>query len=298
MNNSNNNNLETKPIEKSHVSIFNIEFENDKPVISARELHKQVGSTERFASWFDRQLQFGFEEYEDFTSVKSFTVVNNGAKRELDDYHLTVDMAKQICMIQKNEKAKLIRKYLIEIEKLWNSPEQILARAMKILQSQNEQLQSDLNQAVIKIEAHENTIKNQQSLIKEKDSQIDNMKPKADKFDTFMESKGSVEYKVAAKALGTTRNKMLAFLRDKQVVNQDNTPRSYPYNKGYLIVKVSNVNNHIVSTTYVTATGIEYLYRLLNKHQTAYTSMYDPNFIPRPYEEFKEIVEELFEENE
>lgn len=296
---TNENQLENKT---NNVPIkFDIDWSQDTPKISARALYDSLSKdgglagTERFSKWMDRYIRYGFKENEDFsTPYKKVRVQNEGNRivsREVEDYDLSIDMAKQICMLQRNELGMRIRQYFLNIEKLWNSPEQILARAMKILQSQNEQLQSDLNQAVIKIEAQKN-------LIEEKDLQIDDMKPKADKYDTFINSKGSIEYKVAAKALGTTRNKMLSFLRDKNIINQDNTPRSYPYNKGYLIVKVSNVNDHLVSTTYVTATGIDYLYRFLNKHQIAYTSMYDPNFTPRPYEEFKEIVEELFEETE
>lgn len=78
----------------------------DTQTVSARELHKNVGSTERFANWFARQLQFGFEENADYTGRKVF---NTLAKQELQDYELSVDMAKQICMVQKNENAKKIR---------------------------------------------------------------------------------------------------------------------------------------------------------------------------------------------
>ena len=118
----------------------------DTQTVSARELHKEVGSTERFSNWFERQLQFGFVENEDYTSVKGFTVVNNGAKRELDDYELSVDMAKQICMVQKNEKARVIRQYLIDLEKAWNTPEQVFARALKMADKAIENLQAQLSE--------------------------------------------------------------------------------------------------------------------------------------------------------
>lgn len=107
----------------------------DTQTVSARELHKIVGSTERFANWFERQLQFGFVENEDYTSVKVLTEVqNNGGvqERELQDYEMTVDMAKHICMVQRNEKAKEVRQYLIDLEKAWNTPEQIMSRALKL----------------------------------------------------------------------------------------------------------------------------------------------------------------------
>ena len=293
MNNSiNNNHITEERLESALANIFT-EADVEQLTISARDLYQKLKVNRRFSAWFEANSS-GFVENEDYTSVLVSTEVqNNGGIqiKTLQDYDLTIDMAKHICLMSRTDEGKKYRQKLIQLEKDWNSPDQIMARAIRMSNNALIRIHGELKDA-------QNTIQEQQNLIEEKESQIKDMKPKADKFDTFMESKGSVEYKAAAKALGTTRNKMLAFLRDKKVVNQDNTPRSYPYNKGYLIVKVSSVNNHLVSTTYVTATGIEYLYRLLNKHQTAYTSMYDPNFIPRPYEEFKEIVEELFEENE
>lgn len=118
----------------------------DTQTVSARELHEKVGSTERFSSWFSRQLQFGFSENEDYTTVKVLTEVqNNGGlqKRELTDYNMSVDMAKQICMVQKNERAKAVRQYLIDLEKAWNTPEQVMARALKIADRQIEELKNN-----------------------------------------------------------------------------------------------------------------------------------------------------------
>ena len=95
--------------------------ENGVQCVSARELHEKLileeGKEERFSQWFKRHLQYGFEENIDFTSVKIFTVVNNGAKRELIDYATTIDMAKELCMLQKSDKGREFRKYFIECEK-------------------------------------------------------------------------------------------------------------------------------------------------------------------------------------
>lgn len=127
--------------------LFNVTTNGDKLTLSARELHKELNVTDRFTRWFERMGEYGFEENIDFTSVKSSTLVNNGATRELQDYQITLDMAKEIAMLQRNEKGKQIRKKLIELEKAWNSPEKVMARALDIahktianLQIENEEM--------------------------------------------------------------------------------------------------------------------------------------------------------------
>lgn len=74
-----------------------IQVNFDAQTVSARTLYKKLEVTDRFSRWFERQLQFGFVENENFTSVKTSAVVNNGAERELQDYQLSVDMAKLVC---------------------------------------------------------------------------------------------------------------------------------------------------------------------------------------------------------
>lgn len=127
--------------------LFNVTTNGDKLTLSARELHKELNIAGRFSRWFEQMSEYGFEENVDFTSVQNCTVVNNGATRELQDYQITLDMAKEIAMLQRNEKGKEIRKKLIELEKAWNSPEKVMARALDIahktianLQIENEEM--------------------------------------------------------------------------------------------------------------------------------------------------------------
>lgn len=94
-----------------------IEERAGKRTVSARELHEKLEVTERFNSWFERMLTYGFTKEVDFTSVKSFTVVNNGAKKPIDEYYLSLDMAKEICMIQRSDIGRRFRQYFIECEK-------------------------------------------------------------------------------------------------------------------------------------------------------------------------------------
>jgi anti-repressor protein len=127
--------------------LFNVTTNGDKLTLSARELHKELNIAGRFSRWFEQMSEYGFEENVDFTSVQNCTVVNNGATRELQDYRITLDMAKEIAMLQRNEKGKEIRRKLIELEKAWNSPEKVMARALDIahktianLQIENEEM--------------------------------------------------------------------------------------------------------------------------------------------------------------
>lgn len=113
--------------------LIKINYETEQPTVSARELHKALAIEKRFSAWFETNSQ-GFVEGEDFTSVLTGTVVNNGAHRELQDYKLSVDMAKHICLMSRTEKGKQCRQYLIDIEKAWNTPELVMARGLKAAQ--------------------------------------------------------------------------------------------------------------------------------------------------------------------
>ena len=109
--------------------------DSERITVSARELYQFLEATERFNSWFERMTQYGLVENTDYTTVKKLTEVpNNGGIqiRELDDYQLTIDTAKQIAMLQRNEKGTQARKYFIQVENAWNSPERVMARALEI----------------------------------------------------------------------------------------------------------------------------------------------------------------------
>lgn len=107
------------------------ENENGEVVVNARTLHKELKVKTRFSLWVEQNFKH-FKNGRDFTSVVSTTVVNNGATRKLDDYALTLEMAKHISMMSGTEKGFEVREYFIQVEKHWNSPEMIMKRALQI----------------------------------------------------------------------------------------------------------------------------------------------------------------------
>ena len=111
--------------------LLKINYEAEQPTVSARDLHEALEIRERFSLWFSRYVDV-FEKGTDYQSVGKPTVVNNGAKRVLDDFLLSTDMAKHISMMTKTEKGKIMRQYFIDLEKAWNTPEQVMARALKL----------------------------------------------------------------------------------------------------------------------------------------------------------------------
>lgn len=115
--------------------LIKIDYSNDKPAVSARDLHEFLEVGTAFKDWFPRMCEYGFTEGQDFNPLKIERVQQEGNRmvaRTVDDAALSIDMAKEICMLQRNEKGKLARQYFIQLEKDWNSPEKVMARALRI----------------------------------------------------------------------------------------------------------------------------------------------------------------------
>lgn len=115
--------------------LIKVTYDNDRPAVSARDLHEFLGVGADYRHWFPRMCEYGFTEGQDFNSVKNDRVQMEGGRmvsRTVDDAILTIDMAKELCMLQRNEKGKQARQYFIQLEKDWNSPEKVMARALQI----------------------------------------------------------------------------------------------------------------------------------------------------------------------
>ena len=113
------------------IKMIDIKFDNGlEPMVVGRDLHKMLEVATPYDKWFPRMAEYGFIEGEDFSTFLS----ESTGGRPAIDHLIKIDMAKELCMIQRTEKGKQARQYFIQIEKDYNSPEKIMARALQIAQ--------------------------------------------------------------------------------------------------------------------------------------------------------------------
>ena len=189
--------------------------------ISARDLHEALGVETDFRHWFPRMTEYGFSEGSDFNPVKNVRVQSEGSRevsREVTDYSISIDMAKEICMIQRTEKGREVRKYFIDLEKAWNTPEQIMARALRMADKTISSLQDQVKQV---------SLQNSQLLV---DKQI--MQPKADYFDELVDRNLLTSFTDCSKELGIKRKTFIGFLIDHDYIYRDK--------KGNLVPKANS----------------------------------------------------------
>lgn len=111
--------------------LIKVTVKGDQQLVSARDLHNELGVKTRFSLWAKQNFKH-FREGLDFTTVVTTTLVNNGAERELQDYALTIEMAKHLAMMSGTDKGYQVRDYFIKVEQAWNSPEMVMKRALEI----------------------------------------------------------------------------------------------------------------------------------------------------------------------
>lgn len=118
--------------------LIKITYNNDRPTVLGRDLHEKLEIKTAYKDWFPRMCEYGFEEGEDFNPLIFEQVRMEGdreVKRSIADHQLTIDMAKQICMIQRTDAGRRYREYFLEVEKQWNSPSAVMARALQYSQA-------------------------------------------------------------------------------------------------------------------------------------------------------------------
>jgi anti-repressor protein len=192
--------------------------------------------------------EYGFEEDKDFNLLKNEYVQQEGSREVArDDYQLTIEMAKEIAMVQRNDKGKEVRQYFINLEKSWNTPEKIMARALKVAQ---ETIDSIKHQILLD-------------------------KPKVEFFDQVTSSKDAIDMATCAKVLnikGFGRNNLFEFLRDKNILQANNVPYQRFIDRGYFRVIENKYNLpdgsiKINIKTIVYQSGMNYIKKLINERE-------------------------------
>lgn len=234
-------------------------YEAEQPTVSARDLHEALEINTRFNDWFSRMAEYGFENGVDFNLLKNEKVRlegNREVKRDIMDYQISVDMAKQICMIQRSEKGKQYRQYFIDLEKAWNTPEQIFARALKMADQKIEKLK-ETNAGLLE--------------------DVERMRPKEIFADAVKASTSSILIGDLAKLLrqngvDTGQKRLFEQLRNEGYLMKTGSSRNMPKQKyvanGFFQIKETVISNpdgsvRMTKTTKVTGKGQQYF---LNKY--------------------------------
>ncbi|MDD6385177.1 MAG: phage antirepressor KilAC domain-containing protein [Streptococcus hyointestinalis] len=178
--------------------------ENNEPVVSGRQLHKALGVKTKYADWFNRMVEYGFTENQDFNLLKIEQVRKEGSrevKRTIQDHVLKLDMAKEIAMIQRTDKGKEVRQYFIQVEEEFNSPDKIIARALLLS-----------NDKVLKLE----------SRVEFLEAELEEAQKQARYLDLIIESKASLRVTQIAADYGMSAHKFNKLLHDLGVQHKVN----------------------------------------------------------------------------
>lgn len=174
-------------------------YDSEQPTVSARELHDGLEIKSKYADWFKNMSAYGFIENVDYFTV-SKNLENGGRTIE---HEISVDMAKQICMIQRSEKGRMYRQYFLDLEKAWNTPEQVMARALRMANRSIESLKDRctfLGEQVVE----------QQKIIGE-------LQPKANYVDAILQSKSLVLTTQIAKDYGMSARRLNQILKEMRI---------------------------------------------------------------------------------
>ncbi|MBU6137385.1 phage antirepressor KilAC domain-containing protein [Clostridium tertium] len=232
--------------------LIKIKTNEDDITLSGRELHEFLEIKTEYAKWISRMIEYGFTENQDFRVIVKNDENPKGG-RPGSDHEIKLDMAKEIAMIQRNEKGKQARKYFLEVEKAWNSPEMIMKRALEIANKRVENLQL------------ENT---QQKQI------IGELKPKADYTDIILKNKGLVTITQIAKDYGLSGqalNDKLHELKIQYKIGEQWLLYSKYHAKGYthsetIPITRKNGMKDVNMITKWTQKGRLFIYELLKKN--------------------------------
>lgn len=255
--------------EKSLTQIQVFENADGKQCVSARELHEKLEIATAFKDWFPRMCAYGFIEGADFCSFLSESTGGRPSK----EYWITIEMAKQICMLQRSDKGREYREYFLNLEKAWNSPEAIMSRALQIA---NKTLEDAKNQIVIQ------------------QKQIEELTPDAESWRAFADSDGTFSVTNVAKCLGLKRDDIFEFLKLRGYimrVQSQNPDKKGKYQGTALGIKKGYIKNYVFTNDKISNIQFHLTPKGMQKVEKAF-------LIDKPAQAEKERINKLCKEAE
>lgn len=233
--------------------LVRIKYENDCPTVLGRDLHEVLEVKTPYDKWFPRMCEYGFADGSDFST---FLSESTGGRPSVD-HQLTIDMAKELCMIQRTPKGKQCRQYFLEIEKAWNSPEAIMARALQFANRQLAQMKN-----------HNKLLEGTIAVQKQ---QITEMKSKVSYYDVVLNCKDLISTSAIAKDYGKSAIWINRYLHEKGIqFKQGDIWLLYQRHaeKGYTSTKTHSYlgnggEQHTKVHTYWTQKGRLFIYELM-----------------------------------
>lgn len=224
------------------------------PIVSGRQLHEALGVNSNYTTWFDRMTEYGFVENQDYVLLSNFGNQTGRGGHNKVDHAIKLDMAKEIAMIQRTDRGKEVRQYFIQIEKDFNSPEKIMARALLLADKKIQKLET----------------------------QIETDKPKVLFADAVSASHSSILVGELAKLISQNgykigANRLFAWLREngyliKRKGSDWNMPTQRSMEMGLFEIKETNIQHPdghvtVTKTSKVTGKGQQYfINKFLNDH--------------------------------
>lgn len=221
--------------------IIKITEHNGKRAVNARELHQFLESKQQFANWIQNRIEkYGFVENQDFCSFNKVIKRETGATT-ITEYALSVDMAKELSMVENNEKGRLARKYFIECEKI--------AREGMVA---SYQIEDPIKRAERWIE--------EQKEKKALEAKNQEMQPKAQYFDELVERSLLTGFRDTAKELGLKQSEFIKILIDKGYIYRtpkgELRPKAQYANDLFEIKDFKSINSsHAGVRTWITVKG-------------------------------------------
>jgi anti-repressor protein len=229
-------------------SLIKVNYDGDNPVVSGRDLHEYLEVREAYTEWFARMVGYGYVEGKDFIGI----IRESTGGRPAADHSVTTRMAEHLCMIQRTDKGMQARDYFSAVNNAWNTPDMVMARALKMSDAKIKLLQADNERLQLDVQA---------------------MQPKVEYFDELVDRNLLTNFRQTAKEFGVGEREFIGWLLDKKYVYRDPKGRIMPYagraSDLFEIKETINEKTRWAGTqTLITPKGRE-TFRLLYRNKTS-----------------------------